>query len=186
MLGSNERFRYLTHNSSHFIVINSCYFLLTVWVKNFYDFSVPLVILNLLWDLLKEKPMSLIMSLWMLPWYIRLRASDYMFDHKLGRERPNIMLEPAAARDTKICYIVSIRNFDIFHLFAVLNWSKNTLKFCNRSLCVERVWMGWLAWKMLKEIKLFFSYHYDYLPVKDTHYKGIFSFKFQQAVDNLP
>lgn len=39
--------------------------------------------------LLKNKPLSLIMSPWMLPWFILLNGYDDMFDYKLETERPN-------------------------------------------------------------------------------------------------
>ena len=50
----------------------------------------------------KCKPMSLIMSPWMLLWWILLCTYDHMFDYKLVRERPNMMRELGAATDISI------------------------------------------------------------------------------------
>ena len=44
--------------------------------------------------------MALIISPWILPWWILLQACQHIFDYKLGRQRPNMMLEPAATTDT--------------------------------------------------------------------------------------
>lgn len=46
--------------------------------------------------------MSLIMSPGMFPCCILPHDCDYMFDYILGRERPTVMLEPAATTDTRI------------------------------------------------------------------------------------
>lgn len=84
--------------------------------------------------------MPLIMSLWLLLWYILLHACDYIFDYKLEREKPNMMLEPAATTDIWICCVFFPSEILTFHWIPALNSSNNTLRLSNRSIFIECVW----------------------------------------------